>query len=228
MRAIAGKSISLYTAINTTAASTSLGKVFQKAGEKQQAKRQRDRGKHERERRSGSGLVVDCGLRQPARHGIAMTQRGGRRLAAPNPEKLLSQIEVVSMLRRKRARGRNTFDIGKQQASGGKRNDPLDVPEAKRRAFKRRQPAGIFPVVGTPRCGKPERRCYDNRQRHDGKRDRPSRQKAIAQQEQQDGRDAHGEYEEVCLAKLACPQRPLARRSYAHRRQCRTGLAAAS
>ena len=109
------------------------------------------------------------------------------------------------MLCGKGARGSDTFDIDEQQAPGGKRNDTLDISEAKRWTFQRRQPGRDLPGRRHPQCGKPKCDRYGNRQRHSGKGHWPARQKAIAQQEQQNDREAHGQYEEVCLAKLARP-----------------------
>ena len=72
------------------------------------------------------------------------------------------------------------------------------------------RPAGISPVVGTPRAGSPSSGCRDDRKRNDPERDRLSRQQALAEHEQHDRDDADGKHEVMHLAELPGEQhRPL-------------------
>ena len=115
-----------------------LRQVFQQAREEQQAQRERDRGKDKRERRMRPGLVVDGRLRQPAGHGIAMSQGGGE-IGRADAEKFLSWVEDVSMFRGEGAGRRDAFDIGEQQAAGRERNDSFDIAQPQRGTLPARQ-----------------------------------------------------------------------------------------
>ena len=58
-----------------------------------------------------------------------MSERGSK-VGGAQSEKLLPQIEVVSMLRGKDTPGGDTFDISEHQAAGRKWNDSLHITEA--------------------------------------------------------------------------------------------------
>src|SRR5262249_62304694 len=118
----------------------------------QQTKRQRTGGKNQRERSASARLVVDCGLRQATRHGIAMAQCR-REVGRANSEEFLPWIEAIAMLRRERARRGNTFDVGKQQTPRSQRNDPLDVAQAQPAKLKAWQPRRYLSGGGHPEIG---------------------------------------------------------------------------
>ena len=94
-----------------------LGKVGQQSRKEKQAEREGKRANHQCQGRARARRVIDGGLRQPAGHGIAMAKRNSE-VGSPQPQKFLSDIEAVSMLRGKTPGRRNTFYIGQQQTSG--------------------------------------------------------------------------------------------------------------
>src|SRR5262245_13355323 len=88
-----------------------------------------------------------------------------REVGRANSEELLPRIEAIAMLRRERACGGNTFDVGKQQTSSSQRNDPLDVAQAQPGELKGWQTRRHLSRGGHAEIGKGERRCH-----HDGER----------------------------------------------------------
>jgi hypothetical protein len=116
----------------------SLRQVCQKPRQKQQAQGKRTGGKDESEGRSRACLVVDCGLRQAAGNGIAVPEPS-REIGRANSKKFLPRVDAIAMLRGERARRRHAFDVSKQQTSGSKRNNPLDVAQAQPGRFERGQ-----------------------------------------------------------------------------------------
>ena len=123
------------TAVSTTAARTAFGRFSREAGEKEQAECQRDRGEYQGKRRARARLVVDCRLREAARHRIALSQPR-REIGRADAEEFLPCIHRVAVLGGKGARGGDTFNIGEQQASSRQWHDALDIAQTKRRAIQ--------------------------------------------------------------------------------------------
>src|SRR6476660_7935745 len=89
-------------------------------------------------------------------------------------KKLLSGIEVVSILRGEGTCRGNALDVGEHQATCCKRNDPLHVPEAQRWTIQCWQAGrNVFSRRNAYR-GKSKRHRRDNRQRDYDKGDRTS------------------------------------------------------
>src|SRR5262249_10242249 len=144
IRSIAGKSISPYTAVSTTAASTAFGKFASRPVRKSRHSASVQDAKISASvvRAPALSLTADCDRppattrvavrrvsRPPPPPGIAMAQ-GRREVGRANSEEFLPRIEAIAMLRRKRAGRGNTFDVGEQQTPGSQRNDPLDIAQA--------------------------------------------------------------------------------------------------
>ena len=100
------------------------------------------------------------------------------------------------------AGGRDAFDIGEQQASGGQRNNAFDIAQPQRRAFQGGQASRNVPGDWHPKRGKPKHGGGDDRQCNDAERDGLAWQQAFAEHQQHDRDDADGKYEVVGLADL--------------------------
>ncbi len=157
MRSSAGKSSNPYTAVNTTAASTAFGRFSKQAGQKQQAKRKRDRGKNQRQRRACAGLVIHRRLREAAGDRIAVSHRRCE-IGRTDAQKFLPGIQRVSMLCSEGAGGGHALDIGQQQATRGQRNDPLDIAQPQRRACQGGQACRNFSCRWHPKRRQPQQR----------------------------------------------------------------------
>ena len=111
-----------------------------------------------------------------------MAQRR-REICRADTEELLSRIESISVLGREGAGGRDAFDIGEQQASGGERNNSLDITQPQRRTFQGGQAGRDLSRDRHPERGKAEQGRRDDRQCNDAERDRFSRQHPFAEHE---------------------------------------------
>jgi hypothetical protein len=108
------------------------------------------------------------------------------------------------VLCRKRAAGRDAFDVGEEQAA--ERNNALDVAEAQRRECQRRQARRNLSRRRYAESGQPEHGSHDDRKCNDPERDRFSRQPALPEHEQHKGDNANGKHEMAHLAQLTGKQ----------------------
>src|SRR5271163_2572988 len=132
-----------------------LRQTFQQPGEKQQAQRECNGGEYESERRAGTGPVVHRGLREATGHRITLSERR-QQIGCADAEKLLPRVQGVSVLCGKGTGGRDALDIREQQASRGQWNNALDISVSQSDGtFSSGRPAGIVPVVGTPKARSP-------------------------------------------------------------------------
>src|SRR5262249_56918054 len=108
----------------------------ERAGEEKRERRKTASRERRGRRGGGAGgrprLVVDRGLRQAPRHGIAMAQCR-RQVGRANSEEFLPWIDAIAMLRRERACRGNAFNVSTQQTSNTQRDDPHDRAKAQHR-----------------------------------------------------------------------------------------------
>ena len=103
-----------------------LREIFEKAGQKEQAKRKRHGGKDKRQRSACARLVIHGRLRQSAGYRVAMPHSRCE-ICCADAQKLLPRVQRVSVLRCESASSRDTFDIGQEQTASGQRNYSLHV-----------------------------------------------------------------------------------------------------
>ena len=130
-----------------------------------------------------------------------MSQRR-REICRTDAEKLLPRVDMISVLCREGAAGRDAFDIGEQQAAGGQRHNAFDIAQPQRRAFQGGQAGRNIPGDRHAERGKPKHGGGDDRQGNNAERNGLSWQQALAEHQQHDRDDADGKYEVVGLADL--------------------------
>ena len=94
-----------------------LWKVLEQAGEKEQAKRKRHRGKDECQGRARASLVIHGRLRQATGYRVTLPHRCCE-VGCPDPQKLLPGIEGISVFGSEGAGGGDALNIRQQHAAG--------------------------------------------------------------------------------------------------------------
>ena len=127
-----------------------------------------------------------------------------REIGRAQPQKLLPHIEGIAVLGRKASRGGDAFDVGEQQDAGGQRKQFVGLQQTEARHSQNAgNPFGISPVTGNPSAGRPSTVADNDRQDHDRQSDRPARQPAFAEQQQQDRDKPDRQHEPVDAAELS-------------------------
>ena len=110
------------------------------------------------------------------------------------------------------AREHSTHDARDEHedAQAGERKQLVEFHQAEDRQARRRQPLRNFPGDGDAKGWQAEQCRQRDRQRHHRQPDRPARQPALAQQQQQDRNGADQQHRPIDLAKLTRqPDRPI-------------------